>query len=590
MEPLYTYKNFEENLEEMKFWLSGLGYQPSGGGHDIDESYDRLEDWFAKRGTFTIDDPIIAGLHEDMRVYSRSREEALAAWGVKSEAVKPEDHARIEQFYRAFMYQEDRILAVLKELNAEAKRLRVTIPDAIKAHCDLLAKEAKQELAMGGGDESEVARAAVPPARREALPQSAPVPMDVDEMPPMHVPAGRDADEMPSMHAPAGRELGEGSSTGFRVLQDPEEGGFRQVPAGMDAGDGVVMDEVEVGGDPDFIPARLQQPYYGWFTDIGDALIRRSEPWLDGDGQIRSNASQVCRHLKPTVYDEARIPNGELRALVNQLCVVQRTYQVYADMTWTEERRLVTTRQMEWEYARAKEEEERQKSTVWGILGDVLGIVSAVAGVLALIPVLTPIAGPIALVSAAGSLALHATDIGIRGKWNDASSWITLGTDLLGALPAGKAFAQSIKAGTRAMKAVGTAGKVSITLRNGGKAFLGAAGKTFLAEAGGKGASEAAPIFNRIGGKLSADLGLKTTGAVAKNMGKVLQGSANLATQVPTAIDLAGGDSGPVGNVNNGLNLINTGSQVGAAGLVRGAAQKGKAVTSSIWRFAKALH
>ncbi|MFI0716661.1 hypothetical protein ACH4SK_40055 [Streptomyces inhibens] len=200
------------------------------------------------------------------------------------------------------------------------------------------------------------------------------------------------------------------------------------------------------------------------------------------------------------------------------------------------------------------------------------------SGVLALIPVLTPIAGPIAAVTALGSLAAHATDIGVRGDWDSPKSWITLGTDVLGALPGMKAVAGSVKTGAQSMRAVG---KATIAVRAGGRAFL--------AETGGRAASEAAPNFSYLGQKVAGGVGKSVSEAGAKSIAKVMQGSANLLTQVPTTIDLAGGDSGPVGNVTNGLNLISTGAQSGSWGLVGKALQPGKDLIS-VLRFAKALY
>lgn len=277
--------------------------------------------------------------------------------------------------------------------------------------------------------------------------------------------------------------------------------------------------------------------------------------------------------LLDVAYDAQRIADPELRDLVDHCLAVQAEYQLQALMTNREMSKVIEASGREFEYLKAKAAAEARKEQgggFWGFLGDILGMMSAVTGVLAMIPVLTPICGPIALATAAGSLGAHLVDAAIKGDW-DAATIAGLAADALVLIPGIGATAKGLKAGAVSMRAVG-----------GLKVASRAAGRTFLAEVAGKGASEASKVFTYIGAR-----GAKAVGASAnagKIAGKVMQGSINLATQVPLSIELAtGSDQGDVRGAATGAALIaNYGQSVGSWGAVGSAAQKGGTVTLSL--------
>ncbi|WP_171163696.1 hypothetical protein [Streptomyces sp. I05A-00742] len=236
--------------------------------------------------------------------------------------------------------------------------------------------------------------------------------------------------------------------------------------------------------------------------------------------------------LKDNGYGPDRIEDPDLRDLIDLVLAVQAEYQLQCLLLDREFERIVETRGQEFEYLRAaaaaKAAAEAQQSSFWGVLGDVLGVASAVAGVLALVPVLTPLAGPIAIATAVGALAAHTTDAVLQGDW-DASTFAGLGADALGALPVVGALGKAARAGNLAMRSVGRAG---VAVRSGGRAFLAATG--------GAAAAEAGAIANYLGAT-----GAKVVRASATQgrlVGKVIQGTVDLATQVPTVVSLAGAD------------------------------------------------
>ncbi|MFI1302042.1 hypothetical protein [Streptomyces sioyaensis] len=145
-----------------------------------------------------------------------------------------------------------------------------------------------------------------------------------------------------------------------------------------------------------------------------------------------------------------------------------------------------------------------------------------------MVPVLTPLAGPIALAAAAGSLAAHTADAVMQGDW-DACTVVGLGADVLGVLPVVGALGKAARAGNLAMRSVG---KASVAVRSGGRAFLAATG--------GAAAAEAGTIANYLGAKSATFI--RASASQGKVTGKVIQGTLDLAMQIPTAVSLAGAD------------------------------------------------
>ncbi|MEK2478967.1 hypothetical protein [Streptomyces noursei] len=271
---------------------------------------------------------------------------------------------------------------------------------------------------------------------------------------------------------------------------------------------------------------RLPRYTSGSVIDYTDPETAHVPSW-DGEGM---SFSVPAGRLRAKGYGADRIPDPALRDLIDLILAVQAEYQLQSLLLDREFERIVETRGQELEYLRAaaaKAAAEAGGSSFWGVLGDVLGVVSAVAGVLAMVPVLTPLAGPIALTTAVGALAANTADAVIPGDW-DAGTIIGLGADVLGALPVVGALGKAARAGNLTMRSVGRA---SVAVRSGGRAFLAATGAA---------AAEAGAIANYLG-----TAGAKFIGASAtqgKVVGKVIQGTIDLATQIPAVVSLAGAD------------------------------------------------
>lgn len=165
-----------------------------------------------------------------------------------------------------------------------------------------------------------------------------------------------------------------------------------------------------------------------------------------------------------------------------------------------------------------------------GAIGDGAGVVSAVAGTLALFPPLTPLMAPIAVVSGAVALGAHAVDIGEKGSWGDPNSWVTLGGDTLGMLPAIGALSKATDAGVEAARlggglltsAGGATELASTPISRGVEEF----GRVFYAEGL---QPDAAPVFERLG-----EVTATRWGGNAQVIGKVEQGTVNVGLQAPT--------------------------------------------------------
>ncbi|MEU6964277.1 hypothetical protein [Streptomyces chrestomyceticus] len=284
-------------------------------------------------------------------------------------------------------------------------------------------------------------------------------------------------------------------------------------------------------------------------------------------------------------YPREYIEDGRLYDLIDTALAIQAEFQLQCLLTDREFTRIIATRGAEFEWLKAEAARKAAQEAgggFWGVFGDILGIVSAVSGVLALIPVLTPLFGPIAVVTAAASLGAHTVDAVIKGDW-DAATIAGLAADAFAALPGVGAVAKSLKAGKAITKTIGIGAKAgtkaSVAVRR--------AGMTFLAETGGKGASDATKVFNYIGTKGAKIVGVSEK--AGKITGKVLQGSVNLGTQVPlvtemtTGYDMTQGKSAATGAALT----ANYGQTIGSWGAVGTAAQKTGTVSLAL--FAKVI-
>ncbi|MFF7233371.1 hypothetical protein [Streptomyces sioyaensis] len=307
--------------------------------------------------------------------------------------------------------------------------------------------------------------------------------------------------------------------------------------------------------------------------DFTDPMVARPIPpgSLAGGGY---SFTRTMWRLMDVAYDAQRIADPELRDLIDHCLAIQAEYQLQALLTNREMMKVIDAGGQEFEYLKAKaaaEAAKQQGGGFWGFLGDVLGMVSAVTGVLALIPVLTPICGPIALAAGAASLGAHLAAAAFKGDWDDPATIATLAADVLSLIPGISAVAKGLRTGTMSMRSVG-----------GLQAATRAAGRTFLAEVAGKGASEASKVFTYIGTRGATAVG---AGANAgKIAGKAMQGSINLATQVPLAIEMAGGDdqSSAKGVATGAALTAYYGQSVGNWGAVGSAAKKGTTVSLSV--------
>ncbi|MFH8692491.1 hypothetical protein ACH4EC_37215 [Streptomyces anulatus] len=289
--------------------------------------------------------------------------------------------------------------------------------------------------------------------------------------------------------------------------------------------------------------------------------------------------------LKDCGYPREYIEDQQLYDLIDTALAIQAELQLQCLLTDREFTRVIETRGAEFEWLKAdaaRKAAAEQGGGFWGHFGDILGIVSAVFGVLALIPLLTPVAGPIAAVTAIGALGAHTVDAAIKGDW-DAGTFVGLGADAFAALPGVGAVAKSLKAGKAITKSIGTGAKF------GTKAAVGVrrAGLTFLAETGGAGASDATKAFNYLGAR-----GAKAISAsekAGKLTGKVLQGSVNLATQVPLVIEMKTDTdmTQEKAAATNAALTANYGQTLGSWGAVGKAAQK--PATVSLAAFAKVI-
>ncbi|MFF8447650.1 hypothetical protein ACF06Q_08115 [Streptomyces leeuwenhoekii] len=371
-------------------------------------------------------DPIVRPVHTKLNMYT-SEANACVPWRWSDEVLRAEDRYRIEQLIRAYLYQEDRIIAALRRLDSEFGAMRRSSDEA-----------------------AERIRAFLESLQR--------------------------AEEN-------------------RRIDNPLVRRFPRRPLNS------VID----------------------FTDPEIAHV----PSLEDGGSF----SAPFGRLKDKGYGAERIPDPALRDLIDLVLAVQAEYQLQSLLLDREFERIVVTRGQECEYLRAaaaRAAAEAGQSSFLGILGDVLGVVSAVAGVLAMVPVLTPLAGPVALAAAVGALAAHATDAVIKGDW-DAGTIVGLGADVLGALPVVGALGKAARAGTLSMRSVG---KASVALRSGGRAFLAATGGATAAEAGA--------IAKYLGTKGARFI--SASASQGKVAGKVIQGTVDLASQIPAVVSLAGAD------------------------------------------------
>ncbi|MEV8324402.1 hypothetical protein [Kitasatospora sp. NPDC056731] len=483
-------------------------------------------------------DKIVFNVQSELNMYTTNSKDAMKIWGWDPSALRPEDHYRIDQLLRLYVFQRDQVIAALKRLDVELGTYT----------------GAQQRLKALGLDAGNLGALGL-----DALDLVADFEQTAE--------AGSAA---PSPESEISKQL-----KAFKT--------FLRENTWQDLEKWAKENDLYVERPSDPLAAALMSGFEGQAYEDG---------FPDAEGVIAFKHPVVARYLGPisslamggrsgegvyfrltdSSYPREWIKDGRLYDLVDMALALQAELQLQCLLTDREFTRVIQTRGQEFEYLKAeaaRKAAEEQGSSFWSVFGDILGIVSAVAGVLALIPILTPIAGPVAAVTAIAALGAHTVDAAIKGDW-DAATIVGLGADALAALPGVGAVAKSLKAGKAIVKTIGTGAKASY------KASVGVrrAGLTFLAETGGSGASDATKVFNYLGTK-----GAKVVGATEKSgkiAGKVLQGSVNLATQVPLVVEMSTGrDMSQAKEGASGAALTaNYGQSIGSWGIVGDAAKK----------------
>ncbi|MEU6171096.1 hypothetical protein ABZ832_04140 [Streptantibioticus parmotrematis] len=455
-------------------------------------------------------DKIVFNAQSELNMYTTNAKDALKIWGWDPEALRPEDHYRIDQLLRMYVFQRDQILAALERVEGEL---------------------------YGGGE-----------AKRQ----------------------------LPDFKAFLSKEMAR--VRGLRSYQDlteeEKENWHNDLETWHEA-------QRERDSQEEF-PAvagviAFQHPAVSRY--LGKIPSLAMGGYTGGGGYFR---------LTDNGYPREWIKDGRLYDLIDMAMALQAELQLQCLLVDREFTRIVSTRGQEFAYlkAEAARKAAEESASFWATFGDVMGIVSAVAGVLALIPVLTPIAGPVAAVAALESLGAHTVDAVVKNKW-DEMTVVGLGADALAALPGVGAVAKSLKAGRAGMKLIGTGAKAMSKA----KVFTATAGREFLGVTGGAGkgaqaiaeAAEASKVFDYIGAK-GAKL-VKASAATGKKAGKVLQGSVNLATQLPLVAEMSlGTDMSKPKDAAAGTALTaNFGQSVGSWGVVGDAAKKGGTLSIAVF-------
>ncbi|MDC2961319.1 hypothetical protein PO587_43535 [Streptomyces gilvifuscus] len=437
-------------------------------------------------------DKIVFNVQSELNMYTDDAADAMKIWGWDPAALRPEDHYRIDQLLRMYVFQRDQVISALDRVN-----------DQLYDYAS--DEEIKQELEDFKG-------------------------LLVEKT------------------AELRKEARKHLSTPGSIASFSEYGEWEAHlrGTGFPATAGVIA---------------FQHPSVARYLGPIPSLAMGG---YSGEG--------VYFRLTERSYPRDWIEDGRLYDLVDMALALQAELQLQCLLTDREFTRVIEPRGQQFAYLKAEAARRaaaEQGSSFWADFGDILGIVSAVAGVLALVPVLTPIMGPVAAVTAIASLGAHTVDAAIKGDW-DAGTIVGLGADALAALPGVGAVAKSLRSCKAVVKTIGSGAKASYKA----SVVTRRAGLAFLAETGGVGASDATKVFNYIGTK-----GAKVVGAserAGKLTGKVLQGSVNLATQIPLVVEMSTGtDMGEEKNVAGGAALTaNYGQTIGSWGAVGTAAQR----------------
>ncbi|MFF0966871.1 hypothetical protein ACFYWA_16905 [Streptomyces sp. NPDC003283] len=487
---------------EIKLHLRNLGYQPGN------------------------DDKIVYNTQSELNMYTTNAKDAMKVWGWDPEALRPEDHYRIDQLLRMYVFQRDQILAALRRVEAQVY--------------------AATEPLLGGSPQ--------PLADfKQFL---------ADEM--ARVRKIESYDDLSDEE----REQWHTTPSGFWEAQEarnerlPDVAGIRRFPsvAGV-----IAFQHPAVSRFLGKIPSLAMGGYSGageYFRLTDNGYPRG---WIKDD----------------RLYDLVDMALA-LQAELQLQCLL--TDREFTRLVATRGQEFAYLK------AEAARKAAEESASWWATFGDIMGIVSAVAGVLALIPVLTPIMGPVAVLAAVESFGAHTVDAVIQNKWDegtfvglgaDALAALPAVGSVAKSLKAGRAAVKVIGTGAKATS------KARVFTGVAGREFLGLTGGAGKGAAAITEAAEATKVFKYIGTK-GAKL-LKLSESSGKFAGKALQGSVNLSTQVPLVVEMASReDMSDPKNAAAGVALTaNFGQSIGSWGVVGTAAEK--SATVSIATFSKII-
>ncbi|MFB6878517.1 hypothetical protein [Streptomyces sp. NPDC056323] len=486
-------------------------------------------------------DKFAQAVHSELSMYKQHPGMAMKIWGWDEDALTDVEHYKIDQLKRMFAFQEKQIFAALERLGQEWSEYQESDTEAERQAVEFVSElprrtcEALNEYFEKTQDRDYdpdrvfVGHVTDTSAKlRQMLPQ-------------LRLQAARDGRELPELPEP---------------------------PAG----------KTECF-DPRAAAGELRGIVEGVMSWRHPAIARNTGP----NGSLAMGGVTFegdYWRLMDNGYPREYLKDDRLYDLIDTVLAVQAEYQLQCLLMDREFTRVVMTRgaEFEWLKAEAARKAAEEAAGPWGLIGSILGIVSAVAGVLALIPVFTPIAGPIAAVASLAALGVNTVDAAIKGDW-DAETIMGLGADVFSSLPGIGAIAKGMKAGKAATKAIGAGAKATHKASVGMKA----AGRSFLAATGGAEAANASKMFEYIGTKGAK--ALKASEKAGKLTAKVIQGSVDLATQIPTVTELAGGgktDAASQAAGGGSLASAYSGS-IGHWGAVGAAAKKTSTVSLSVF-------
>ncbi|MFF3153226.1 hypothetical protein [Streptomyces sp. NPDC057910] len=471
------------------------------------------------------DDKIVSNLQSELNMYTNNAEAAMKVWGWDPQALRPEDHYRIDQLLRLYVFQRDQILDALRRLEDQTRSYAYKS----KAHRQEL--EQFKEFLTGEMERVE----------REAT---------LDEV--MQRSAHLTGEEHQRAEADFGKWLEEqqayGSGTGFPAV------------AGV-----IAFQHPAVARYLGEIPSLAMGGFSGegiYFRLKDNGYPRQ---WIE-DG-VLYDLVDMALALQAELQLQCLLTDREFTR------VIVLRGQEFAYLKAEAARK-------------AAEESASWWATFGDIMGIVAAVAGVLALIPVLTPIMGPVA-VLAAVESFGAHTVDAViqnkwdEATFVGLGADALAALPAVGSVAKSLKAGRAAVKvigtSAKAATKAKVFTGVAGRE----------FLGLTGGAGKGAAAIKDAAEATKVFDYIGRK-GAKL-VKASESSGKIAGKVLQGSVNLSTQVPLVVEMTSGtDMSDPKNAAAGTALTaNFGQSIGSWGVVGAAGKKG--ATLSIATFSKII-